>query len=86
MNSQAIGILKIMPSLSQQLKDIIASQRLTLYGAAQLVGAEWDDNTPIKTIHQRLRRLTSDRPPESIEQLEAIAHALGYELVLTPKE
>ena len=72
-----------MANLPTQISEAIAARGLTLYGAAQIVGAETDEE--IKTIHRRLTAYTSSKPPKAIWQMEEALNALGYRIEIVEK-
>ena len=67
-------------TIPAQLPAALAAQKLTIYGAAQIAGAEIDE--PLKTIHRRIAAYTSDKPPQSIAQLEELCNALGLTITI----
>lgn len=51
-------------TVPEQLRAALAAQKLTIYGASQIVGAETDED--LRTVHRRITSYISDRPPKSI--------------------
>ena len=52
---QILGFTGIKMSIADQLKAAIVAKGLTLYGAAQFIGAKSD--LPLKTVYRRLADL-----------------------------
>jgi hypothetical protein len=69
-----------MPTIPAQLRAALDGKTLTIYGAAQIVGAETDE--ALKAVHYRLTSYTSDSPPKTIRQLEEVCAALGLTITI----
>lgn len=63
--------------IEQELQEFFRQSEFTLYGMAQVIGAETDE--PLKTIHYRLTRYKQNLA-ESILNLDKDLTALGYTL------
>ncbi len=63
--------------LNVLIKTLLEEQGLTAYGAAQLLGAETDEN--VKMLHEWLRRLLR-RSPQFWSRLTSLLRVLGYEI------
>ena len=66
--------------ISQQLEAAIVAKGLTLYGAAQFIGAKSD--LPLKTVYRRLADMTADNPPLSQQILQETCEALGLTITI----
>jgi hypothetical protein len=69
-----------MPTIPEQLRAALDGKALTIYGAAQIVGAETDE--ALKAVHGRITAYTSDSPPKTIRQLEEVCKALGLTITI----
>ena len=67
-------------SIADQLKAAIVAKGLTLYGAAQFIGAK--SGLPLKTVYRRLADMTADTPPLSQQILEDTCKALGLTITI----
>ena len=70
--------------ISQQLEAALTAKGLTLYGAAQFIGAKSD--LPLKTVYRRLVDMTSGTPPLSQQILQETCEALGLTITITSEE
>ena len=70
--------------ISQQLKAAIVAKGLTLYGAAQFIGAK--SGLPLKTVYRRLVDMTSETPPLSQQILQETCEALGLTITITSEK
>ena len=68
-------------SIANQLQAALTAKGLTLYGAAQFIGAKSD--LPLKTVYRRLVDMTSDNPPLSQQILQETCEALGLTITIT---
>ena len=68
-------------SIAQQLEAAIVAKGLTLYGAAQFIGAK--SSLPLKTVYRRLADMTSGTPPLSQQILQETCEALGLTITIT---
>jgi hypothetical protein len=66
-----------MIEFSLRLKELLNEKNLTIYGAAQLIGAETDE--PIKTVHQRLSRWVN-ATPQTWREIQIALAVLGYQI------
>ena len=71
-------------SIADQLKAAIVAKGLTLYGAAQFIGAK--SGLPLKTVYRRLVDMTSETPPLSQQILQETCEALGLTITITSEE
>lgn len=71
------------PTYGAQLQQRLDYLNLTIYGAAQIIGAETDE--PIKTIHQRITRYL-EADPESLIKWSEVIEALGGEIEIKWKK
>ena len=71
-------------SIADQLKAAIVAKGLTLYGAAQFIGAK--SGLPLKTVYRRLADMTAENPPLSQQILEETINALGLTITITIEE
>ena len=71
----------VVMTIAQQLEAAIVAKGLTLYGAAQFIGAKSD--LPLKTVYRRLADMTADNPPLSQQILEETCEALGLTITIT---
>ena len=67
--------------ISQQLEAALTAKGLTLYGAAQFIGAK--SGLPLKTVYRRLADMTADNPPLSQQILQETCEALGLTITIT---
>ena len=67
-------------TIADQLKAAIVAKGLTLYGAAQFIGAKSD--LPLKTVYRRLADMTSDNPPKTLQILQKTCEALGLTITI----
>ena len=67
-------------SIADQLKAAIVAKGLTLYGAAQFIGAKSD--LPLKTVYRRLADMTADNPPKTLQILQKTCEALGLTITI----
>ena len=67
-------------SIAQQLEAAIVAKGLTLYGAAQFIGAKSD--LPLKTVYRRLADMTADNPPKTLQILQKTCEALGLTITI----
>ena len=67
-------------TIANQLQAAIVAKGLTLYGAAQFVGAK--SGLPLKTVYRRLADMTSDNPPLSQQILQETCEALGLTITI----
>ena len=68
-------------TIAQQLEAAIVAKGLTLYGAAQFIGAK--SGLPLKTVYRRLADMTSDNPPKTLQILQKTCEALGLTITIT---
>lgn len=68
-----------MTNFSQEIRNRIDSQNLTIYGASQLLAAEADID--VKTAHARITRLFQ-RTPETLIQFTELVAALGGKITI----
>ena len=68
-------------SIADQLKAAIVAKGLTLYGAAQFIGAK--SGLPLKTVYRRMVDMTADNPPLSQQILQETCEALGLTITIT---
>ena len=68
-------------TIADQLKAAIVAKGLTLYGAAQFIGAKSD--LPLKTVYRRMADMTSDNPPKTLQILQETCDALGLTITIT---
>ena len=66
--------------ISDQLQAAIVAKGLTLYGAAQFIGAKSD--LPLKTVYRRLADMTADNPPKTLQILQKTCEALGLTITI----
>ena len=71
----------VVMTIAQQLEAAIVAKGLTLYGAAQFIGAKSD--LPLKTVYRRLADMTSDNPPKTLQILQKTCEALGLTITIT---
>ena len=67
-------------TIAQQLRAALTAKGLTLYGAAQFIGAKSD--LPLKTVYRRLADMTADNPPLSQQILQETCEALGLTITI----
>lgn len=77
-----------MPNLPTTLAQAIADLGLTIpKGAQRIAGcAPCENRAKYRAALKRLRRCTSDNPPESIALLEADLKVLGLRITITPED
>ena len=74
----------VVMTIAQQLEAAIVAKGLTLYGAAQFIGAK--SGLPLKTVYRRLVDMTSETPPLSQQILQETCEALGLTITITNEE
>ena len=67
-------------TIADQLRAALTAKGLTLYGAAQFIGAKSD--LPLKTVYRRLADMTSDNPPKTLQILQKTCDALGLTITI----
>ena len=71
-------------TIAQQLRAALTAKGLTLYGAAQFIGAKSD--LPLKTVYRRLADMTADTPPLSLQILQGTCETLGLTITITSEK
>ena len=71
----------MITTIANQLQAAIVAKGLTLYGAAQFIGAK--SGLPLKTVYRRLVDMTAGTPPLSQQILQETCEALGLTITIT---